>query len=265
MAADLDLHKLERALAGIAGPVRFVEETGSTNSDALDWASEGAPEKAVVVADYQTAGRGRWGRSWEAPPGSALLFSLVLRPRPDMVRLLTTLAGVACAAGLRNATELEPGLKWPNDVILSGRKVAGILVETRVAGTRITAAVVGMGINVSSRPDDFSPEVAATATSLAVEMEASGRGEPPERAVLLAAILEQFDHRYGGEWSPPHLLEEATGLSVVLGRAVRIRSPQGDVIEGVAKGLTADGALEIESGGSVSVVDSGEVQRLGEP
>jgi len=264
MGGDLDLNELERALAGIAGPVRFVEETGSTNLDALDWASEGAPEKAVVVADYQTAGRGRWGRSWEAPPGSALLFSLVLRPRPDMVRLLTTLAGVACAAGLRNAAGLEPGLKWPNDVILSERKVAGILVETRVVGAGISAAVVGMGINVSSRPDDFSPEVAATATSLAVEMEASGRGEPPNRAVLLAAILEQFHHRYG-EWSPPLLLEEATGLSVVLGRAVRIKRPQGDVIEGVAKRLTADGALEIESGGSVHVVDSGEVQRLGEP
>src|SRR5918996_4001047 len=115
MGGDLDQRMLERVLAGIAGPVRYVEETGSTNSDALEWAAEGAPEGALVVAEYQTAGHGRWGRSWESPPGSALLFSLILRPGPDTIGLLTTLAGVSCAAGIDAATGLEPGLKWPND------------------------------------------------------------------------------------------------------------------------------------------------------
>jgi BirA family biotin operon repressor/biotin-[acetyl-CoA-carboxylase] ligase len=161
-------------------------------------------------------------------------------------------------------TGLEPGLKWPNDVILRDRKVAGILVETRVAGSAVTGAVVGVGVNVSSRPEDFSPEVAATATSIAVELEAAGRGSPPDRVALLAAILQQLDQRYRA-WAPQGLLEEATAQSVVLGRSVRVRGPQGDVMEGVALRLTRTGALELEAGGTLAVVESGEVQRLDEP
>jgi BirA family biotin operon repressor/biotin-[acetyl-CoA-carboxylase] ligase len=263
MSRDLDQQKLERELAGIAGPVRYVEETGSTNSDALDWAAEGVPEGALVVAEYQTAGRGRWGRSWESAPGSALLFSLVLRPGPDSIGLLTTLAGVGCAAGIRGLTGLEPGIKWPNDVILRGRKVAGVLVETRVAGSAVTGAVVGIGVNVSSRPEDFSPEVSETATSIALELNAAGRGSPPRRAALLAAILQQIDQRYRS-WAPERLLEEATARSVILGRRVRVVGPQGDVMEGVPRRLTGTGALELEAGGTLAVVESGEVQGLHE-
>jgi BirA family transcriptional regulator, biotin operon repressor / biotin---[acetyl-CoA-carboxylase] ligase len=264
MGGDLDQQRLERELAGIAGPVRYLKETGSTNSDALDWAAEGAPEGALVVAEYQTAGRGRWGRSWESARGRALLFSLVLRPGPEAVGLLTTLAGVACASGIRGVTGLDAGLKWPNDVILRGRKVAGILVETRVAGSAVTAAVVGVGVNVSSRADDFSPEVAETATSVEVELAAAGRSEAPERVALLAAILRQLDQRYRS-WAPHRLLEEATGLSVILGRRVLVRGPRGDVTEGVARRLTSTGALELEAGGTFVVVESGEVERLGAP
>ena len=264
MDSGLDQQRLERELAGIAGPVRYLRETGSTNSDALDWAAEGAPEGAVVVAEYQTAGRGRWGRSWESASGTALLFSLVLRPSPDAVGLLTTLAGVGSAAGIEGLTGLEPGLKWPNDVILRDRKVAGILVETRVSGASVTGAVVGIGVNVSSRPEDFSPEVSGTATSLAVEIEAAGRRGLPERTALLSAILQQIDRRYR-TWAPERLLEEATARSVILGRPVRVRSPQGNVMEGVARRLTRTGALELEAGGTLAIVESGEVQRLDEP
>jgi BirA family transcriptional regulator, biotin operon repressor / biotin---[acetyl-CoA-carboxylase] ligase len=264
MGGDLSQQRLERELAGIAGPVRYVKETGSTNSDALDWAAEGAPEGALVVAEYQTAGRGRWGRSWESAPGRALLFSLLLRPGPEAVGLLTTLAGIACAAGIRRVAGLEAGLKWPNDVILRGRKVAGILVETRVAGSAVTGAVVGVGVNVSSRAEDFSPEVAETATSVAVELAAAGRSEPPERVALLAAILRQLDQRYRS-WAPHRLLEEASGLSVILGRRVRVRSLRSDATEGVARRLTSTGALELEAGGTLVVVESGEVERLDEP
>ena len=264
MAGDLDQQTLERELAGIAGPVRYVEETGSTNSDALDWAAEGAPEGAMVVAENQAAGRGRWGRSWESVPGTSLLFSLVLRPGPEAIGLLTTLAGVGCAAGIRALTGLEPGLKWPNDVILRDRKVAGILVETRVAGSEVTGAVVGIGLNVSSRPEDFSAEVSETATSLAVELEAAGRGGPLGRPALLAGILGQIDQRYR-EWAPQRLLGEATEKSIILGRSVRVRGPQGDVMEGVARRLTRTGALELEAGGTLAVVESGEVERLDAP
>jgi len=264
MDSGLDQQKLEQELAGIAGPVRYVPETGSTNSDALDWAAEGAPEGAVVVAEYQTAGRGRWGRSWESAPGTALLFSLVLRPPRDTIGLLTTLAGLGCAAGIEGLTGLEPGLKWPNDVILRDRKVAGILVETRVSGSSVTGAVVGIGVNVSSRSEDFSPEVSGTATSIAVELEAAGRRGPPERPALLAAILQQIDQRYR-TWAPERLLEDASARSVILGRPVRVHGPRGDVLEGVARRLTRTGALELETGGTLTIVESGEVERLGAP
>jgi BirA family biotin operon repressor/biotin-[acetyl-CoA-carboxylase] ligase len=174
---------------------------------------------------------------------------------------LTTLAGVGCAAGIRTLTGLEPGLKWPNDVILRDRKVAGILVETRVAGAAVTGAVLGIGVNVSSRPEDFSPEVSQTATSLVVELEAAGGGEPPGRTALLAAILRGIDGRYRA-WAPQRLLEEATEHSVVIGRSVRVRGSGGDVVEGVARRLTGTGALELETGGTLAVVESGEVQSL---
>jgi BirA family biotin operon repressor/biotin-[acetyl-CoA-carboxylase] ligase len=260
MPDDLDIVSLEGALRGaFAGPVRYIPSTGSTNADALAWAADGAPEGAIVVTDYQSAGRGRWGRSWAAPAGTGLLFSLVLRPSPEKVGLLTTLAGVACCGAIRDATGLDALLRWPNDVLVGSRKTAGILVETRVAGARVEVAVVGVGVNVSTRADQWPPELAGTATSLAIEL-----GDPPGRIALLGGILGALESRYS-QWASESLIKEAAALSAVLGNHVRVLRGDGRSVEGLARGLTASGALEIESSDGTVAVESGEVQRLTAP
>jgi BirA family transcriptional regulator, biotin operon repressor / biotin---[acetyl-CoA-carboxylase] ligase len=256
MAGDLSESTLRAALGD--RPFRFEEETGSTNSDALDWAAEGAPEGAVVVAEQQTAGRGRWGRAWSSEPGRALMFSIVLRPRIGLDRagLITTALGVGCVEGIERATGLQTRLKWPNDVTSGGRKLAGILVESRVTAEGIEAAVGGVGLNVAYQQDEFPEEIARRATSIAIE---SGAGA--SRPGILGAILDSFATVYPVS-DEQTLLQRATELSDVLGRTVRIRFADGRSLEGRALRLVPGGALEIDTGGRVITVESGEVETL---
>jgi BirA family biotin operon repressor/biotin-[acetyl-CoA-carboxylase] ligase len=254
---------LEAAFRGRFGrPLKVLEATASTNSDALDWAHDGAPEGALVVAEHQTAGRGRWGRSWFSEPGTGLLLSVVLRPRLPAQRLglLTTALGVACAEALQELTELQPSIKWPNDVTIDGRKLAGILVETRVEAGHIDVAVAGIGMNFHR----FDPpaEIAARATSLADAMERAGLGSPPPRAQVLASLLKHFEDLYegikGDAWAA--LVERATAHSEILGKEVRVVLSDGHTLEGLASRLLPTGALELETGGERIAIDSGEVE-----
>ena len=256
MAGDLSESTLRSALGD--RPFRFEEVTGSTNSDALDWAAEGAPQGAVVVAEQQTAGRGRWGRAWSSEPGRALMFSIVLRPQIglDRVGLITTALGVGCVAGIERATGLRARLKWPNDVTRSGRKLAGILVESRVTAEGIEAAVGGVGLNVAYREEDFPEEIAGRATSIAMES-----GAAASRPDILSAILDSFSTVYPVS-DERVLLERATELSDVLERTVRVRFADGRSLEGRALRLVAGGALEIETAGGIIMLESGEVETL---
>src|SRR5680860_1413471 len=145
MTSDLSAARIEGALRGRWGrPLRFFEEIESTNSEALEWAEEGAPEGAAVVADHQSAGRGRLGRTWLSEPGAVLPLSVVLRPRlpPDRFGLLSAAAGVATAEAIAEVSGLSCRLKWPNDVTISGRQVAGILHESRVSTAGVPAIAV---------------------------------------------------------------------------------------------------------------------------
>jgi BirA family biotin operon repressor/biotin-[acetyl-CoA-carboxylase] ligase len=256
MAGDLS----ESTLRSVLGnrPFRFVEVTGSTNSDALEWAAEGAPEGAVVVAEQQTAGRGRWGRSWSSQPGRALMFSIVLRPRVglDRVGLITTALGVGCIEGIERSTGLHARLKWPNDVTVGGRKLAGILVESRVTADGIEAAVGGVGLNVAYRRRDFPKEISERATSLAMESKTD-----PSRPHILGAILDSFFAVYPVS-DQRELLLRATELSEVLDRVVRVRFADGRSIEGRALRLASGGALEIEGPAGIVTIESGEVETL---
>ncbi len=160
------------ALAGsLFGDVRWVDQTGSTNRDLLEAAREGAAEGVVLVADHQTAGRGRLGRRWEAPPGSSLLVSILTRPAVCLTRVndVTMAVAVAAAEACREVAGVAPRLKWPNDLVLevdgATRKVGGILAESIVEGDRLEALVVGLGLNVTW-PEDLPDELAAIATSL---------------------------------------------------------------------------------------------------
>ena len=244
-------------------PRRDLEVTGSTNTDALAWAEHDAPEGALVVAEHQTAGRGRWGRRWESPPGAGLLFSLVLRPQRPVseLALVTTSLGVAVAEGVEATCDLACGLKWPNDVTVAGRKVAGVLVETRLVGATVPVAVAGVGINVNWAK--APPELADRATSVAAELRRIGRLAPVDREALLAAVLERFEDLYPRAiHSPVSVLAKATERSVILGRPVRVRRADGSDLDGTATRLLETGGLEVRSEQGCVAVEAGEIERV---
>jgi BirA family biotin operon repressor/biotin-[acetyl-CoA-carboxylase] ligase len=241
-----------------SGVIVRLETVDSTQSVAAALAERGAVDRTVVVADQQLAGRGRRGRTWRAPAGTSLLASIIVRPRLPQSRLatLSLTTAVAAAEALRRVARVDARLKWPNDVLVSGRKIAGILLESRLSGaagaTEPAASVVtiiGVGINVGQR--EFPPDLAAGATSVALET-----GHAPGREVVLAALLEEFDAwraRLEGEGFDP-VREAWRRLSDTLGRRVTV-----DAITGVAVDLDTDGALLIDVGGSVTRVLAGAV------
>jgi BirA family transcriptional regulator, biotin operon repressor / biotin---[acetyl-CoA-carboxylase] ligase len=186
---------VEQALAGLPlGGIRYYEQIGSTNSDAARWADQGAADLALVLADEQTTGRGRQGRKWFTPPGAALAFSLVLRPASgetlDMtvhLARLTALGALAICQALRHSYGLAAEIKWPNDVLLERRKVAGILAEAYWQGENLSAVILGIGINVAPPAVPPDGEVIFPATCVQ-----SALGRPLERLPLLRSVLESL-------------------------------------------------------------------------
>src|SRR5690606_35416900 len=231
-----------------------------TNDRAAELAAAGAPEGTLVVAREQDAGRGRHGRVWASPPGG-LYFSLVLRPADPMPRRLPValLGGLAAAEAIEEVTGLRAELKWPNDVMLDGRKVAGILGEmTRdEAGPRI---VLGVGINAAPPPEALGAELAGVAASLA-EL-ASG----PDPAALLAAFLRHFEGHYASvrRGGGATILAVACARMPLLGKPVRVRLAADQQLTGIASGLNATGGLVLErEDGTRTVVVAGEVEGMG--
>ncbi|MDP9296332.1 MAG: biotin--[acetyl-CoA-carboxylase] ligase, partial [Actinomycetota bacterium] len=214
---------LERAVraAGISAPVRFEEVTDSTNSRALALAEGGAPEWTIVAAGHQTAGRGRLGRTWLDDAGRSLLFSVVLRPElsPSLAGLLSLLGGAAVADACRDVAAVEAGCKWPNDVLVRDRKLAGILAEASVAEGRLRHLVLGVGVNLAPPPVGLSG---------ATGLEGVGGAE------LLGAFLAAF--REGYQPLEPGFGEEVVRRhrerSVTVGRRVRAQTVSGEVVEG---------------------------------
>jgi BirA family transcriptional regulator, biotin operon repressor / biotin---[acetyl-CoA-carboxylase] ligase len=224
---------------------RHVATTGSTNDDLKMLARSGAAEGTVLSADEQTGGRGRRGRTWNAPAGSSLLLSVLLRPTSmpaDESAALTMLAAVACAEAIEAATPLKVTLKWPNDLLVGGRKVGGILLETELARSALVWAVIGMGININWNPAD-DPALAANATSLATAL-----GHPVGRAEILFAVLQHLDARYarlraGGQ---EELWTAWRGRLGMLGQPVVVEEA-GQTTYGVAEDVTRDGALVLRT------------------
>lgn len=260
-----DLLTPEEVLAGLATRrlgrlVEYRETVGSTNDLAKEMARHGAPEGLLVLADQQTAGKGRLGRSWATPPGAAIAMSLVLRPdlAPHEAPRITLAAAVAVARAVREVAGLAAGIKWPNDVQVGGRKLCGILTEMEAEMDRIAFVVLGIGLNVTLRREQMDPAFRDTATSLALEGAAEVR-----RAALVQAILARFegayDHLLGGRFSV--VLDQWRALSVTLGQAVRVLGLDGQVtVEGVAEAVDEEGALLVRDGaGEVHRVLSGEV------
>lgn len=266
MAHDLSESLIGAALGGRFGNyVRFFEEIGSTNTEASDWATCGAPEGSLVVADHQTGGRGRWGRAWFSAPGKLLQFSLILRPNldPDKHGLLTAGLGVATARAIRDLTGLDVQVKWPNDVVSDGRKIAGMLVESTMMRSKIDAAICGIGINVHLSSADIPEDLKDRASSIAIELERAGTGTAPPRAQLLGRIVSEVESRYESITGDPRLLlAEATELSCVLGHDILVRSADGSTIEGRAQNFDPDGALRVVVDGTSRALHVGEIEQL---
>ena len=225
--------------------VRWVGETDSTNTRLLEEARSGAPEGVVLVADHQTAGRGRLGRRWESSPGASLLVSVLLRPPVPLERafLLTMAAGLAASEAVDDVAGFRPALKWPNDLMVDDAKLAGLLAESVVEGDGLRAVVVGMGLNVTEAPAEASTCVAAHTASAV------------ERRPLLDAWLARLDDRLD------HLdavLPDYRRRCATLGRAVRVERPT-SVLEGAAVEVTDAGHLVVEADGGRVAVAVGDV------
>ncbi|HKO21345.1 MAG TPA: biotin--[acetyl-CoA-carboxylase] ligase [Candidatus Eisenbacteria bacterium] len=233
-------------------PVERHASLGSTNDEALRRAMENAPEGVVVVADVQTAGRGRQGRAWNDVPGASLAFSVVLRPSLPLPRL--PLLGLAMACSVAEAAEAVTGgkhsVKWPNDVLFEGRKVCGILAESRNSDGR-PVLVIGTGVNVNHRTEDFPDEFRQRATSL---RQAGGEYLNPE--LVLHAVLERFE-RYvilARDRGADALRDAVVDRLPAPGTKVAVRRGD-DRIEGVVEGVTETGALRFrESGHDQAIV-----------
>jgi len=239
--------------------VHAFEELPSTNDRAKELAEEGAFHGEVVIAEAQTAGRGRRGRTWASPPRKNLYLSAILRPDLSLQRVpeITLVASVALCEAIREAG-VDAAIKWPNDILCGGRKVAGILTEIAADPDRVQWVVVGVGVNLNAAPEDFPEELRPIATSVAAE-----RGGPVPRALFTAALLARLE-----AWLERHA-EEGFGpvrarwceLSGTLGREVRVVTGDGDVT-GVAEDIDAAGALLVRTAAGVRRVLAGDVHLL---
>jgi BirA family biotin operon repressor/biotin-[acetyl-CoA-carboxylase] ligase len=233
-----------------------VAETGSTNDDLAAAARAGAPDRTVLVTDHQTAGRGRLGRRWDAPPGASLLVSVLVRPRSATAA--ARLHGVTQAMGLaarRACTDVggfTPVLKWPNDLLVGNRKLAGILAEAVADRGRVVAVVVGMGLNVAWPAAPTDEAISAS----------SAAGRAVERDALLDAVLR---HLAGllDDWGhdPDALREQYRAALGTLGRRVRVETPT-VTVEGVAVDVGTDGELVVDADGTRHEISVGDVIHL---
>jgi BirA family biotin operon repressor/biotin-[acetyl-CoA-carboxylase] ligase len=225
----------------IGRDIQVFEETTSTNDVIEKLARDGVKEGAVVFAESQTQGRGRLGRKWVSPPRKGLWFSILLRPqmRPALVTQLTIVAATALFRAIQLQTGIAPEIKWPNDILIRGKKVAGILTELSAELDQVKYVILGMGVSVNLNAADFPADVRKIATSLRIES-----GKPLDRAELAIRILHELDHDYerinAGEFEA--VADEWEAHCATLGQNVVINIGE-RTIRGTAESLDADGAL----------------------
>jgi BirA family biotin operon repressor/biotin-[acetyl-CoA-carboxylase] ligase len=247
--------RLSDSPSGSSWRLEIVEESPSTNASVAERARAGEPAGLVVVAEHQRAGRGRLGRTWVTPPRTALTVSLLVAPDAVPVARwpwLPLVTGLAVLDAVRATTGLTVSLKWPNDVLVADRKLAGILTE-RIERPGGAVAVVGVGLNVSSRREDLP---VPTATSLALE----GRADV-DRGDLLVSLLESFTGWYDG-WVAGEglgLREPYLNACSTIGRDVRVDLPNGHSVSGVATGVDEAGRLLVDDGWRVHSLGAGDV------
>jgi len=248
-----------------AWPVQCLPEAGSTNDVALRLAGEGAASGTIVLAERQIDGRGRMGRRWVSPPGAGLAVSVLLRPALDPSDLpkVTLVAGLAVCLAVEEETGLSPRLKWPNDLLLAGKKCGGILVETSGLGQHSPAVVVGIGVNVNPETSAFPEEIQARVTSLA-----DHAGRALARGTILAAIVRRLHETVARleQGGFAGLLEEWKERDGLQGCQLSWLTPAGAVVRGVSLGPDGDGFLHVrDAQGKTHRVISGDITRSWEP
>lgn len=258
-ATDLDIPALERALAHcvIGRRIHHYSAVGSTMDEARALAQRGAPEGAVVIAEEQTAGRGRFNRAWVSPRGENLSFSVILRPAASQLPYMNMAAALAVARTLTDAAGLQPAIKWPNDVRVAGCKIAGILIETAIERGDAVCAIVGIGVNVNFDPSLYA-EIADISTSIYRET-----AQKRNRTPVLRTLLEHFDAAYAVARAGGSLTAEWAALLDTLGRCVRLRRAD-ETIAGVAESVDKQGNLLVRRPeGTLYTATAGEVTSQG--
>jgi len=237
----------------IGRAIHYQEEVDSTQKIAHRLATEGAVEGTVIVAEEQLLGRGRLDRKWHSPKYTGIWMSIILRPNLPLQKApqLTLVTAVAVVQAIEEITGLLPQIKWPNDILINGKKVTGILTEMQADADRINAIIIGIGINVKQKRDDFPEEIQQIATSLAEES-----GQSISRAKLMQAVFARLEKLYltylKEGFFPIKLLWESYALSI--GKDIIARTVTGD-IKGKALGITEDGVLKIQQ-------ENGEIRHV---
>lgn len=232
----------------------------STNTKAKQLAEEGYPGGTIVVAEQQDAGRGRRGRGWESPHGMSIYMTLMLKPdiNPNNASMLTLVAALAVSAAVRKLTGRPAGIKWPNDIVMNGKKICGILTEMSAQFDYVNHIVIGIGINVNN--ESFPEEIAQMATSLYLET-----GERYNRAALMEEVWEQFEHYYAAFLKTEdlsRLVKEYNAHLVNMHQIVSVLDPK-EPFEGKAMGITPRGELIVDTWESRKLVSAGEVSVRG--
>ena len=240
----------------IGKEIHFFQEVTSTNTLAMGLAADGAPEGTVVIAETQTGGKGRRGRKWISPKGN-LYFSVVLRPNIPIHKapLITLMGAVAVAEAIRTTCGLEAGIKWPNDILISGKKVSGLLTEMSAEQDRIRHIVLGIGVDVNMEMGELPPDVYRLTTTLAAEV-----GTKINRTALLQQVLRDLERWYqkflGNE---KDVLNEWKKLNMTVGNRITV-SGAGEALDGLAQGVDSDGRLIVRlDNGTIRALAAGDV------
>ncbi len=242
--------------------VRYLEVTGSTNDDCVRFLQEGAGHGLVVAAGQQTSGKGRRGRAWSSPPGQSVYMTIGLRPEfaPEKASMLTLVMALSVLRALEQACGMEDiFIKWPNDIVIGGRKVCGILTEMHLAGDKMDCVVIGVGVNVNTPA--FPPEISQVATSLFAEY-----GQTYDCRAVMSAILKNFEKYYDKfveTCDMSTIMGEYVEKMINFGREVRVLDPQGEYTA-TAHGINERGELLVErEDGTTRAVYAGEVSVRG--
>ena len=262
---DLSIEEIKNSLSGsmcaVGKKIIFLETVDSTNTHAMELAGKGCEEGTVVIADAQTGGKGRLGRKWLSPAGKNIYMSIVLRPHipPRNAAILTLMSAVSCATAIKKCSSIPVTIKWPNDLMVAGKKIGGILTEIKADMDRISYAVIGIGINVNLNPMDMPAEIGSTMTSIKHHS-----GDVYPRTEIAVEILKETDRWYSIllNTGKKTIADEWMLLSSGIGRTVKVTV--GDtVFTGVAESIDEEGMLMLRlPDNSIKKINSGDVAIL---